>query len=43
MYTDLSSGYHYEGNLTILWCPVRGQWGGGGGGGILQVWFCQLR
>ena len=30
MYTD-PSGYRYEGNLTILWCPVRGQWGGGGG------------
>ena len=46
MYTDPSSGYRYEGNLTILWCPVRGQWGGGGGRagrGILQVWFCQLR
>lgn len=45
MYTDPSSGYRYEGNLTNLWCPVRGQWGGGGreGGGILQVWLCQLR
>ena len=32
MYTD-PSGYRYEGNLTILWCPVRGQWGGGRGGG----------
>lgn len=32
MYTDPSSGYRYEGNLTILWCPVRGQWGGGEGG-----------
>lgn len=43
MYTDPSSGYRYEGNLTILWCPARGQWGGREGGGILQVWFCQLR
>lgn len=33
MYTDPSSGYRYEGNLTILWCPVRGQWGGRGGRG----------
>lgn len=33
MYTDPSSGYRYEGNLTILWCPVRGQRGGGGGRG----------
>ena len=37
MYTDPSSGYRYEGNLTILWCPVRGQWGGGGRGDITSL------
>lgn len=37
MYTD-PSGYRYEGNLTILWCSVRGHWGGGGGrGGITSL------
>ena len=39
MYTDPSSGYRYEGNLTILWCP--GQWGGGEGreGGYYKFGF----
>ena len=41
MYTDPSSGYRYEGNLTNLWCPVRGQWGGGEGreGGYYKFGF----
>ena len=39
MYTDPSSGYRYEGNLTILWFPVRGQWGGGREGGYYKFGF----
>lgn len=41
MYTDPSSGYRYEGNLTILWCGVLYVVNGGGGreGGYYKFGF----